>query len=432
MGNIQNGQKCGLSPPNEDWSERKEPDHHQFALQKKYQAIFNELAGGRTLVFGAPAIPGLGAVAGFAYVLQDTQSRGAQELAAMLGSVLMTAKDQPEISRAFPTFSANYPQIWLEVDRVKATSLGVSLSDLFLTLQTQLGGLYVNDFNLFGKTYRVMVQAETEFRQQEDDLANLYVTNKSGAQIPLSTLVTTAPVQGADVLYRYNTYDSATINGTPNTAAGYSSGDAMAAMESLSTNVLGPGFKFDWTDSSYEERKSGNMAPIALGLSLPFTYLFLVALYESFMTPFSIILSVPIAMIGGLAGLLIMSESLSLYGQIGMILLVGTASKSAILIVEFAKNLREAEGLELQQATMESARLRFRPVMMTGLSFVAGVLPLVVATGAGAASQVSLGLSVFGGTIMTAIGGTLLVSVFFKLFQGAREKFHGGRTAPPE
>ena len=206
----------------------------------------------------------------------------------------------------------------------------------------------------------------------------------------------------------------------------------MAAMEELSKSVLAPGFKFDWTDSSFEERKSGNMAPIALGLSLVFTFLFLAALYESFLTPIAIILSVPLAMIGGLVGLLIMQQPLSLYGQIGMVLLIGMASKTAILIVEFGKSLREREGLDLYEATVKAASLRFRPVVMTALSFVVGVFPLVIASGAGAESRISLGLSVFGETIMAAIGGTLLVPIFFSLIQSLREKIHGGRTKAPE
>ena len=206
----------------------------------------------------------------------------------------------------------------------------------------------------------------------------------------------------------------------------------MTAMEEISRDTLPTGYKFDWTDSSYEERKSGNMAPIALAMSLVFTFLFLAALYESFLTPFAIIFSVPIAMLGAVVALKITGASLSLYGQIGMVLLVGLASKTAILIVEFGKQLREVEKMDLLEATVEAAKLRFRPVMMTGISFVVGVFPLVIASGAGAASRASLGLAVFGGTIMAVIGGTILVPVFFQLIQQMREVIHGGATKPPE
>lgn len=413
------------------WEERTDPAEHQIALQQKYRERFAGIPGTRTLVFGAPAIPGLGALSGFSFVLQDTRSQGAIPLYQTTVQTAATATAQPEIARAFSTFRAGYPQVWLDIDRVRAKTLGVSLNDINLTLQTLLGGLYINDFNLFGKTYKVMVQAEAPYRQNEEDLVNLYVNNNLGEMVPLSALVSTVPLQGADVLYRHNTYDSATINGIPNSAGGFSSGDAMTAMERI-VSTLPPGYKFEWTDSSFEERKSGNMAPIALALSLVFMFLFLAALYESFMTPFAIILSVPIAMIGALGALVIAGESLSLYGQIGMILLVGLASKTAILIVEFGKSLRESQNLEVREAAMQAARLRFRPVMMTALSFVVGVLPLVLASGAGAASRVSMGVVVFGGTIMAAITGTLLVPVFFAMVQSLREKLHGGKTPSPD
>jgi multidrug efflux pump subunit AcrB len=414
------------------WDERQDPSMHQFALQQKYQQRFNQMGEAQTVVFGAPAIPGLGAVAGFSYVLEDTQARGAEEMTAMLATLLQQANARPEVARAFSTFRADYPQIWVEIDRERAKTLGVAITDIFLTLQTQLGGNYVNDFNRFGKTYRVMVQAEADYRQTEEDLNNLFVPGAGGEMVALASLVSTRIVQGADVLYRYNTYDSATVNGVPNAEGGFSSGQAMDAMEELSSEVLLPGFKYDWTDSSYEERKSGNQAPIALGLSLVFTFLFLAALYESFSMPVAIILAVPVAVLGAFGALLIGGEPLSLYGQIGLVLLVGLAAKVAILIVEFAKSLREADAMDLQTATVEAARLRFRPVMMTGLSFVAGVFPLLIASGAGAASRVSLGLAIFGGTLASTIGGTILVPVFFKMVQSLRERFHGGRTLPPE
>lgn len=414
------------------WEERKDPPQQQFAMQQKYKTIFSKIPGGSVTVFGAPALPGMGAVAGFSYILQDTQSQGEQAMASTLTELIGNINGLPEVSGAFSTFRADYPQIELLIDRVEAKTLGVAISDIFLTLQTQLGGYYVNDFNLYGKTYRVMVQADSQFRQTEEDLATLYVANKKGEMVSMGTLVKTTPIQGADILYRYNTYDSTTVNGRPNEAEGYSSGGAMTAIDQLSLDTLPEGFKFNWTGSSYEERKSGNMAPIALGLSLLFTYLFLAALYEPMTIPITIILSVPIAMIGSLIGLLITSEPLSLYGQIGLVLLIGMSAKTAILIVEFAKSQREVDGKSLQDATVEAARLRFRPVCMTALSFLVGVFPLVIASGAGSAARISLGLSIFGGTIAGVIGGTLLVPIFFKLVQTLREKVHGGKTDAPE
>lgn len=414
------------------WEERTEPDQSQSAVQLKFQAQFSQMPEAVVTAFGSPAIPGLGTIAGFSYVLEDTQGRSADELEIALQTMIQAANAQPEIARAFSTFNAGSPQLDIEVDRVRAKTLGVAISDIFLTLQTQLGGLYVNDFNLFGDTYKVMLQADAQYRQDEADLLDLYIKNNSGQMVPLSTVVSVTQSRGADVLYRYNTYNSATITGIPNAAEGYSSGAAMDAMDSASAQTLPPGYRFEWTDSSFEERKSGNATPIALGLSLVFTFLFLAALYESFLTPLAIILSVPIALFGAIATTLMMGQPLSLYGQIGMLLLIGLAAKTAILIVEFGKGLREKEGMDLQEATMTAAKLRFRPVMMTTLAFVVGVFPLVIASGAGAASRYSLGLVVFGGMIMAAIAGTILMPIYFKIIQWLRERIHGGTTAAPE
>lgn len=414
------------------WEERTAPDQSQSAVQQKFQAQFNQIPEAVVTAFGSPAIPGLGTIAGFSYVLEDTQGRSADELEIALQTMIQAANAQPEIARAFSTFNAGSPQLDIEVDRVRAKTLGVAISDIFLTLQTQLGGLYVNDFNLFGDTYKVMLQADAQYRQDEADLLDLYIKNNSGQMVPLSTVVSVTQSRGADVLYRYNTYNSATITGIPNAAEGYSSGAAMDAMDSASAQTLPPGYRFEWTDSSFEERKSGNATPIALGLSLVFTFLFLAALYESFLTPLAIILSVPIALFGAIATTLMMGQPLSLYGQIGMLLLIGLAAKTAILIVEFGKGLREKEGMDLQEATMTAAKLRFRPVMMTTLAFVVGVFPLVIASGAGAASRYSLGLVVFGGMIMAAIAGTILMPIYFKIIQWLRERIHGGTTAAPE
>lgn len=414
------------------WHDRKAPAQHQFALQKKYQGIFAQAPGFNAIVFGAPPIPGLGAIAGFSFVLEDTQSQGADKMAEVINALTKNASATSEIAHSFTPFRAGTPQINLQIDRLQAKILGVKLTDIFGTLQTQLGGLYVNDFNLYGQTYKVMLQAESKFRQDEADLDKFYVSNDQGDLIPLSAFVTPQASRGPDVLYRYNTYDSATITGIPNAADGYSSGQAMLAMEKVAAGQMPQGYKYEWTDSSFEERKSGNMAPVALALSMVFTFLFLAALYESFLTPLAIILSVPIAMVGALLALFIMGQPLSLYGQIGLVLLIGMASKTAILIVEFGKTLREKDRLELHEATLKAATLRFRPVLMTGLSFAVGVYPLVIASGAGAASRISLGLAVFGGTIMAVLAGTLLVPVFFNLIQTLRERIHGGPTPPPE
>ncbi len=414
------------------WDERKDASMHQFALQKKYQQRFNQMEGGHTLVFSAPVIPGMGAVAGFSFVLEDTQSQGEKKLFKMTRQMVQLARQRAEVSSAFSTFRIDHPQIWLQIDRAKAKSKGVSIHDIFLTLQTQLGSFYVNNFEFHGGGFKVVVQADGPFRQREQDLNSLYVNNDKGESIALSTLVKTEPIEGANVLYRYNAYDAAIINGVHNSAGGFSSGDAMNAVARMANQFLLTGYKFDWTGSSYEERKSDSMATLALALSLLFTFLLLAALYESFLTPLAIILSVPIAMIGALVALKLTGQPLSLYGKIGIVLLVGMASKTAILVVEFGKALREQKKMDLLDATIEAARLRFRPMVMTGLAFVVGVFPLTFASGAGAASRVSLGLAVFGGAIMALLVGTLLVPIFFRFVQEFREVVHGGPTQPPE
>lgn len=414
------------------WEERPGAEQHQLFLQQKYQQIFAQMPEAQTIIFGAPAIPGLGAVEGFSFVLEDTQGRGPQEMSAALQSLLAETNGTDEIARAFSTYKADSPQMFLDVDRERAKTLGVKVSDIFLTLQTQLGALYVNDFNMFGKTYRVMLQADSDYRQNERALDTLFVRNASGDLVPLSAMVEAEPTIGPDVLYRYNTYNSATITGIPNTADGFSSGSSMDRMEQVAQDNLAPGYRYDWTDSSFEERKSGNAIPIALGLSLIFTFLFLAALYESFLTPVAVLMTVPFAILGAMIALRIAGEPLSLYGQIGLLMLIALAAKTAILIVEFGKQQRENAGLALHEAAMQAARLRFRPVMMTVLAFAVGVYPLVIATGAGSASRVSLGVAVFGGSIASAIAGSIFGPVFFKMFQGLRERIHGGVTPAVE
>ncbi len=412
------------------WHDRKTPESHQAHLQQKYQKILAEMPEAQFIVFGAPAIPGLGTIAGFSFVLEDTQGRPPAELEATLSGLLAEANATDQIARAFSTFKADSPQIDLQVDRERAKTLGVKISDIFLTLQTQLGALYVNDFSLFGKTYKVMLQADEAFRQTERAFDTLYVRNDKGALVPLSAVLTPEPSLGPDVMYRYNTYTSATITGVPNAAMGFSTGNAMDKMEEVALETLPEGYRFDWTDSSFEERKSGNAIPIALGLSLIFTFLFLAALYESFLTPVAVLLTVPFAVLGALVSLTIAGQPLSLYGQIGLLMLIALAAKTAILIVEFGKQQREVAALPLHEAAMQAARLRFRPVMMTVLAFAVGVYPLVIATGAGSASRVSLGLAVFGGSIAAALAGSIFGPVFFKMMQGLRERIHGGPTPP--
>lgn len=315
--------------------------------------------------------------------------------------------------------------MFLNIDREKALKLGVSISSINTALQGLTGYTYVNDFNKFGKVYKVEIQAAADARRSVPDVRNIFVRNDKGDMVPLGTLVEVEQKLSPQYLNRYNMYSSATINGS--NAPGYSSGQAMAAMEELARQLLPDGMKFDWTDMSYQEKAANkpvelggglslNMTMIIFSLALLFMYLFLVAQYESWMIPIAVLLSVPIAFFGSLLFLWVMHVENNIYTQVGFVLLFGLACKTAILIVEFAKVSHE-QGKSIFDAAVEAAKLRFRAVLMTAISFILGVLPLVIATGAGAASRISLGTAVFGGMIVAAIGGTLLVPMFYAVVQ---------------
>ncbi|MCE7577548.1 multidrug efflux RND transporter permease subunit [Aliivibrio fischeri] len=405
-----------------NWDDRKDPALHQKALMNKVRQMLNTIPNANALVFATPAIRGMGSVDGFNFVLEDNLGRSPQELAQTTQNFVAKINQLPEVARAFSIFRANVPQRFIDVDRDKAISMGIPLNDIFQTLQSQLGGAYISDFNIYGRSFQVKVQAEQEYRDSTDDINNLYVRNNTGKMVSLGTLVKIKPIFGPDSLMNYNLFGSATINGVP--ASGYSSGDVVKAIEKLAENELPKGYSFEWSGMTYQELEAGNAAPIAFALSLLFTYLFLVAQYESWSIPTAVMMAVPIAILGAMATLFALGQPFDLYVQIGIVILIGMSAKVAILIVEFAKVLREEKGYSIIEAAKEAARLRFRAVQMTAFAFIWGVFPLVIASGAGAESRHSLGFAVFGGMILSTLIGTIFTPVFFVTMQSLRERFN--------
>ncbi|WP_373002108.1 efflux RND transporter permease subunit [Marinobacter sp.] len=401
-----------------DWEAREDASLGLGAVIPRLYSRLWTIPEAQVMVFNPPPIPGLGTSSGFDFRLQDNQGRDVSELAQVMNGLIYEANQREELSRVYSTYRANIPQYLLEVDRNKAKALGIQLSDIFSTLQTQLGSLYVNDFTRFGKNYRVLLQAEGEFRQRPEDLSYYFVRNRDGDMVPLTTLASLKPVLGPSSIQHFNLKRSVTLSGEA--AAGFASGDAIATMEALAQN-LPQGYEFSWAGQSLQEIQAGNLAAVIFLLALVFVYLFLVAQYESWTLPVAVLGAVPLALAGAMAGLWLVGLANNIYAQVGLVLLIGLSTKTAILIVEFAMQLRQS-GMSTAEAAQKAAVLRFRAVLMTALSFVLGVLPLVFASGAGAASRVSLGITVLSGMVAATVLGTLLVPVFYKWIQSVRDR----------
>jgi multidrug efflux pump subunit AcrB len=369
--------------------------------------------------FSPPAILGLGTTGGFDFRLEAREDQTPQELAAAAWALVMAANQNPRLTRVFTTFRADTPQVYVNLDRTKAEYLGVPTSRVFATLQAYLGSMYVNDFNLFQRTYQVKVQAQAPYRNDLADISHIYVRNSQGRMVLLSSMASISTVLGPKVVHRYNQFPSVQINGQA--VPGYSSGEAMAAMEGIASKVLPKGFGFEWSSSSFQQRKSRGQVQVLFFLAMMFAYLFLVGQYESWILPLPIILYIPVAAMGALLGLWVVGLSFSIFAQIGLVMLVGLASKNAILIVEFSRDKRR-EGLSIEEAALEGAKARFRPVLMTAFTFILGVAPLVIATGAGAMSRRHIGTVVFSGMLVATTLGILLIPGLYYLLQSVGEK----------
>lgn len=400
--------------PLKPWSERGKPELRANALSQKLQGMLSsQIRDAVVMVLEPPPIRGLSQTGGHELMIEDRGAKGVEALQHVVDRYLDEARKRPELAGVFTTYSTRVPQLRFELDRTKARRLDVPVSDVFATLQVNLGGFYINDFDLYGKVWRVMMQAEGEVRTKPEDIQSLYVLNRKGERVPLSSLGDVHYALGPINVPHYNLYTAAKINGGP--APGFSSGQALIAMREVADEVLPEGFGYEWTGTTLQELKTGNQAIYIFGLSVVCVFLFMAALYESWMRPMVIILTVPLAMFGAIAGLWWYDMPLDVFGQIGLVMLIGLETKNAILLVEFAVEQQEKHGKSILEAARIASRERLRPILMTSFAFVMGVLPMVRSTGAGAYSRNSLGVVIAFGIAISTVLGRFVIPIYYVL-----------------
>ncbi|MBW6424617.1 efflux RND transporter permease subunit [Rhizobium sp. XQZ8] len=416
----------------DDFDKRTTPELSGGAIAMQLNQKFAGIQDAYIAMFPPPPVNGLGTTGGFKLQIEDRAGLGNQALDEAAKAVIAKAYQTPELAGIFSSFQINVPQLYADLDRAKAEQLGVSVTDVFETLQIYLGSLYVNDFNAFGRTYSVRVQADAKFRAKPEDIGQLKVRSQSGQMIPLSALLKVDAQTGPERTTRYNGFLAADVNGAP--APGFSSGQAEAAITKILDETLPTGIEFEWTDLTYQQILAGNSSVVVFPLALLLVYLVLAAQYESLVLPLAIIMIVPMGVLAALTGVWLTGGDNNIFTQIGLVVLVGLSAKNAILIVEFAREL-EFEGRTPFQAAVESSRLRLRPILMTSMAFIMGVVPLVLSTGAGAEMRTAMGIAVFSGMIGVTFFGIFMTPVFYmlaRLLTGGRPlRQHGEEAAAP-
>jgi HAE1 family hydrophobic/amphiphilic exporter-1 len=412
------------------WEERKTPELHVKGAMAAIAREVSKIPEAIIFPFNIPTISGFGASAGFKFLLQDRSgSLSVEQLGAQARTFLDAARRRPELASVFTSFDPNYPQIRVELDREKARSLGVPVNDVFQAMSAALGGSYVNDFNRFGRLYRVYVQAEADYRRRPQDIGEIYVrSGASGTMIPLSTLVSITAVPGTEITTRFNLFRSVEVSGAP--ARGYTSGQALAALEETFAASMPKEMGFAYSSLSYQETTAPPSAPTFI-LAIVFVFLLLAAMYESWRLPWAVLLGSPLVALGAFLGVWLMGYDNNVYVQIGLIMLVGLAAKNAILIVEFAKAKHEQDGMSYEDAALESARLRFRPILMTAFAFILGVVPLMLASGAGAGAQNVMGTAVFWGMLVATALGVFIIPGNFAFVETLGRSRAARPTAAP-